>query len=75
MLTFRTTRIENKAKEINAAASTETVTALAGHWGQYFEELVEQRKELSKEKERLQAERKELLLGGGQVIWNLILLA
>ena len=57
MLTFRTARIENKASKIKAAFSAGTATALAQ---QYFQELVEQRKELSKEKERLRDERREL---------------
>jgi chromosome segregation ATPase len=74
MFTFRTARIENKASEIKAAASAGTTTALAE---QYFQELVEQRKELSKEKQRLQEERRELQrnLGGGQILWNMILMA
>ena len=74
MLAFRTASIEKKASEIKVASSVETVTALAE---KYFQELVEQRKELSKEKEGLLAERRELLQtpGGGKVLWSLILLA
>ena len=63
-LSFKTASIEQKASEIKVAASVETVTTLAE---MYFQELVEQRKELSKEKERLQADRRALLqnLAGG----------
>ena len=74
LLVFRTTKIEDKANEIKAASSVETMTKLAQ---QYFQELVAQSKELSKEKVRLQGERRELQrnLGGGQILWSLILLA
>jgi hypothetical protein len=67
-------RIENKAIEIKAACSVKIATTLAEL---YVQDLVDQRKELSKEKERLQEERRELQrnLGGGHILCNLIFLA
>ena len=60
-------KIEDKASEIKAASLAVPVTELSQI---FILELVEQRKELSNEKGRLQAQRQQLEqnLGGGQCL-------